>query len=488
MTPVIASSGEARGLAWIAGEWVEGEGGASFEVSSPSDGRSLGLAADCSAAQAEAAVASCEAALPGWRALAAHERADYLHRFADLMKRDRERLAALMTAEQGKPLAEARGEVDYAAGFLSWSAEEGRRINGETLPAPAAHKRIFVLRQPVGVTAAITPWNFPMAMITRKLGPALAAGCTQVVKPAEQTPLCAVALAQLAAEAGLPPGVFNLITASDPEPIGDVFCRDARVRKISFTGSTEVGRILVAKSAGNLARLSLELGGHAPVLVFDDANLDRAVEGIIASKFRNAGQTCVCVNRIYAQESIAGALVDSLQERIEALVVGPGELEGSEIGPLIDDGAVSKVEAHVADALRRGATLVCGGHARSELGPRYYAPTLLCGVDPEARIMREETFGPVAPVSTFADEQEALRLANDTPYGLAAYFFTRDGARILRVAEGLDYGIVGANDGRPSAIMAPFGGMKASGRGREGGKYGVQAYLESKYLSWALDS
>ena len=326
-----------------------------------------------------------------------------------------------------------------------------------------------------------------MAMITRKLGPALAAGCTQVVKPAEQTPLCAVALAELAHEAGLPPGVFNLVTSSAPEAIGRLFCEDQRVRKISFTGSTEVGRILVRQSAGNLARLSLELGGHAPVIVFDDADLDKAVEGIMASKFRNAGQTCVCVNRIFAQRGIAPALLEALSTRIEALVVGPGDAEGSEIGPLIDDAAMRKVAEHVQDAVHAGARVVVGASPRSDLGERFYAPTLLADVPVHSRIMSEETFGPVAPVTLFDTEEEALRLANDTPYGLAAYFFTRDGARILRVAEGLEYGIVGANDGRPSAVMAPFGGMKASGRGREGGKYGVDAYLERKYLSWALD-
>jgi succinate-semialdehyde dehydrogenase/glutarate-semialdehyde dehydrogenase len=405
------------------------------------------------------------------------------------MLRDRERLALLLTSEQGKPLAEARGEIAYAASFLEWAAGEAVRVRGETLPASTADRRILVLRRPVGVTAAITPWNFPAAMVTRKIAPALAAGCTSVLKPAEQTPLSALAVAELALEAGLPQGVLNVVPARDPVPVVEALFADPRVRKVSFTGSTEVGRILMGLAARNVTRLSLELGGHAPFLVFADADLGAAVEGAMAAKFRNMGQTCICANRILVEAPVAGEFAARLAEAAAALRVGPGTEEGVRQGPLVDDAAVAKVEAHVADAVARGARVLCGGRRvrpREGLADRFYAPTVLEGATPEMLVSREETFGPVAPVAPFRDEAEAVALANASRYGLAAYFFTRDASRLLRLAEALEYGVIGANDASPSTAQAPFGGTKESGFGREGGREGVEEYLESKYVSWRL--
>lgn len=477
-----------RTQAFIDGEWVDAEGGATFAVTDPATDEIVAEVADCGVGEARRALEAAARAWPAWRSLTALERGEKLHAFARLMKENREALARLMTREQGKPLAESRGEIDYGAGFLSWAAEEGRRIYGETIPANHPDKRMLVLRQPVGVTVAITPWNFPSAMITRKLGPALACGCVMVVKPAEQTPLSALALAELAVQAGIPAGVFSVVPTSQPAEVGRELTQNPLVRKISFTGSTEVGRILMRQAAENIVRVSLELGGHAPTLVFDDADLDVAVEGTIASKFRNTGQTCVCANRIYVQSGIYDRFVARLAEEVRGMKAGSGLSEGVTVGPLIDDAAIEKVAAHVDDARDHGAKVAVGGErlALDGLSARFYAPTVLEGVTPNMRVMNEETFGPVAPVVRFEDEADAVRMANDTTYGLAAYFFTRDASRLMRVAEALEYGIVGANDGRPSAVQAPFGGFKQSGIGREGGRYVMAEYLETKYVSWAL--
>ncbi|MEE9383322.1 MAG: NAD-dependent succinate-semialdehyde dehydrogenase [Nannocystaceae bacterium] len=477
-----------RTEAFIGGRWTAARGDARFPVYDPATDELVALVADCGAEETTAAVDVAAAALPEWRALTGRERAHFVRALGERMRAEQERLARLMTLEQGKPLSEARDEVRYAADFFEWSAVEGQRINGELLAASTNSKRMLVLRQPVGVTAAITPWNFPLAMIARKLGPALSSGCVQVVKPAEQTPLCALALAELAEEVGLPAGVFSVITARDPVPIGEALTRDVRVRKLSFTGSTEVGRHLMHLAAGNIMRISLELGGHAPVLVFDDADLEIAARGVIASKFRNAGQTCISANRVYCQAGIYDAFVSSLVEQMGALRLGNGADEGVHMGPLIDDAAVGRVEAHVADARARGARVRACGDVATAPGTclRLYAPTLLEDLQPEMLVMQEETFGPVLPVLAFRDEVDAIKRANDTPYGLAAYFFTRDASRIWRVAEALEYGIIGVNDGAPSAAQAPFGGYKQSGLGREGGRYAFDEYLETKYVSWGL--
>jgi succinate-semialdehyde dehydrogenase/glutarate-semialdehyde dehydrogenase len=397
-----------------------------------------------------------------------------------------EDLAYLMTREQGKPLAESRGEIAYAASFIEWAAEEAKRIYGEIIPSSAQDKRILVLRQPVGVTACITPWNFPSAMITRKLGPALAAGCTMVVKPASQTPLSALAIGELALEAGIPAGVVNIITG-DARAIGDELLSNPTIRKISFTGSTEIGKVLMMKAAQNVTRLSLELGGHAPFIVFDDADLDAAVAGAMAAKFRNMGQTCICANRFFVQDGIYDAFARKLQAAVEAFKIGPGTEEGVEVGPLIDDAAMAKTHEHVEDARSKGARVLTGGspaEPRKGLSNRFYKPTILDGFTNDMLISHEETFGPVAPLRRFRDEDEAVSFANDSNYGLAAYFYTRDAGRLMRVAERLDYGIIGANDGKPSTVQAPFGGMKQSGFGREGGKYVMNEYVEIKYVSW----
>lgn len=471
--------------ALVAGVWQPSQHGATRPVHNPANDAVVAEVAWCDAADATRAVDAAHAAFPAWAGLPGRERSTLIRRLYDLMIRDQDRLAAVMTAEQGKPLAEARGEIIYAAGFLEWSAEEAKRVGGEVVQAFVPHKRILVLRQPVGVTAAVTPWNFPAAMITRKLGPALAAGCPMIVKPASATPLTALEIGALAVEAGFPPGVVSVLAGASG-PIADALLADARVRALSFTGSTEVGKELMTKAAAHVTKLELELGGHAPFLVFDDADLDAAVAGAIASKFRNAGQTCVCANRLYAQAGIHDAFTAALARAADALVIGDGNVSGVQIGPLIDDRALDKVEEHVADALAKGGRVVTGGH-RHPAGPgladRFYAPTIIDRVDPSMRLYHEETFGPVAPVIRFETEEEAIRLANDTPYGLAAYFYTRDVARLFRVAEGLEYGIVGANDGLPSTPQAPFGGMKESGLGREGGKWGLDVFLETKFVS-----
>jgi succinate-semialdehyde dehydrogenase / glutarate-semialdehyde dehydrogenase len=472
----------------IDGHWVTAHSGDRLVVRDPATDEEVATVPWGGREEAHAAIDAAARALPAWRSTTADERAAVLHRMAAAMHARCDALAELMTREQGKPLAEARGEVAYAASFIEWAAEEGKRLHGEVVPAPSAQKRILVLRRPVGVTAAITPWNFPAAMIARKLGPALAVGCTMVVKPARQTPLTALALAELAVEAGVPPGVLNVITG-DSAPIADALLCDPRVRKLSFTGSTEVGKQLVAKSAQHVTRLSLELGGHAPFLVFPDADLDAAVAGVLASKLRNAGQTCICPNRFFVHAAVYEAFATKLQAALERTRLGHGLHDGVTQGPLIDDAAVEKVREHVADALDHGARLRCGGQAvrpAPGLTARFFQPTIVDDVNASMRISHEETFGPVMGLQRFETDDEALALANDSPYGLAAYAYTRDPRRVWRMAEELEYGIIGVNDGAPSTARAPFGGMKESGYGREGGRWVMNEYTELKYVSWAL--
>ncbi|MFP3944067.1 MAG: NAD-dependent succinate-semialdehyde dehydrogenase [Alphaproteobacteria bacterium] len=470
-----------RDRAFINGEWRAAPSGATFPVSDPANGETLANVADMTAADARAAIGAAEEALPGWRRRTAKERANLLRRWFDLVMAHQDDLGALMTAENGKPLAEAKGEVAYGASFIEWFAEEGKRAYGETIPHTQAGRRFVTIRQGIGVTAAITPWNFPIAMITRKCAPALAAGCTVVAKPAEDTPLCALALAELAHRAGLPPGVFNVITASDPAAIGEELTRNPAVRKVSFTGSTAVGKRLMRQCADTVKKVSLELGGNAPFIVFDDADLDAAVEGAIASKYRNSGQTCVCANRILVQNSVYGAFAQKLAKASTKLEVGPGTEEGVAQGPLINRQALEKVERLMEDALSKGAKILQGGR-RSERGGLFYQPTVLSEVSPKMALVREEIFGPVAPLMRFSTEDEAIRLANDTPYGLAAYFYASDLARVWRVSEALEYGMVGVNTGILSTEAAPFGGVKESGIGREGSRHGLDEFLEIKYL------
>jgi succinate-semialdehyde dehydrogenase/glutarate-semialdehyde dehydrogenase len=466
----------------VAGEWITGDHW--IDVDNPATGQIIGRVPSLGADETERAVAAAAEAMKAWSARTAKDRANVLRRYYDLIMAHQDDLATILTEEQGKPLAEAKGEIAYAASFIEWFAEEAKRVYGDVIPGHQPDKRILVLKQPVGVVAAITPWNFPAAMITRKVGPALAAGCGVVVKPASQTPFTALALGVLAQEAGLPDGLLNIVTGSSTE-IGGVLTASETVRKLSFTGSTEVGAKLYEQSAPTIKKLSLELGGNAPFIVFDDADLDAAVAGAIQSKFRNAGQTCVCANRIYVQASIHDAFVDKLSKATAALKVGPGDAAGTEIGPVIDDKAVTKIESHIADAVSKGAKVVTGGH-RHDLGGRFFQPTVVTGVTREMVVTEEETFGPLAPVIRFTDEADAIAQANDTPFGLAAYFYARDMGRIWRVGEALESGIVGVNTGIISTEVAPFGGVKASGLGREGSKYGIEDYLEIKYLCLSL--
>ena len=465
--------------AYIDGEWSGGA--ATFAVLDPADNAEIARVPDFGADEAHRAIAAANAALPAWRAKTGKERAAVLRRWFDLVIEHADDLAAIMTAEQGKPLAEARGEVLYGAAFLEWFAEEAKRVNGDVLASPASDRRLVVLKQPIGVCASITPWNFPIAMITRKVAPAIAAGCTIVVKPAEQTPLSALALAELAQRAGVPKGVFNVVTADSANSIevGKALCESDIVRHLSFTGSTPVGRILMQQCAPTVKKIALELGGHAPFIVFDDADLEAAVEGAIISKYRNAGQTCVCTNRFYVHDKVYDAFVEKLAAASRKIKVGNGFESGVNLGPLIDDAAVAKVAQHIDDATARGAKLVAGGKVSSG---RYVEPTVLADVTREMLIAREETFGPVAAVFRFSDEAEVIGLANDTEFGLASYFYSRDIARVWRVAEALEYGMVGINTGLISNEVAPFGGVKQSGLGREGSKYGIDEYVELKYL------
>jgi succinate-semialdehyde dehydrogenase/glutarate-semialdehyde dehydrogenase len=470
----------------VGGAWVQAPGGARIAVRNPSTGAIVGHVPAMDAAGTRAAIEAAAAALPAWRRMLAKERAAILRRLHDLMLANVDDLAAIMTAEQGKPLAESRGEIAYAASFIEWFAEEAKRTYGDVIPTSGNDRRLLVLKQPIGVVAAITPWNFPIAMITRKVAPALAAGCTVIAKPAEATPLSALALVELARQAGIPAGVFNLITADAPNApaIGLELCTSPIVRKVSFTGSTEVGRILLRQSADTVKKLSLELGGNAPFIVFDDADLDAAVEGALVSKYRNAGQTCVCANRIYVQDSVYDAFAEKLAQKVAAFKVGAGTEPGVVIGPMIEPAAIAKVQAHIADAVSQGAKVVVGGKPHA-LGGLFFEPTVLTGVTPAMRVAREETFGPVAPLFRFKDEAEAIAMANDTEFGLASYLYARDVGRIFRVAEALESGMVCINSGILSNEVSPFGGVKQSGLGREGSKYGIDEYLELKYLCLA---
>jgi succinate-semialdehyde dehydrogenase/glutarate-semialdehyde dehydrogenase len=469
-----------RQQCYVNGSWVNAASGVTIAVDNPATGTILGQIPRCGAAETREAIDAAARALPAWSKKVAKERAAVLRRWHDLIMANQEDLARLMTYEQGKPLHESRWEVAYSASFLEWFAEEAKRVYGDTVPTPHADKRIVLIKQPVGVVACITPWNFPLAMLTRKAGPAIAAGCTVVSKPATQAPYCSLALAELAERAGLPKGVLNVITGSATE-IGGELTSNPIVRKLSFTGSTEVGKLLMAQCAGTVKRVSMELGGNAPFIVFDDADLDQAVEGAIASKYRNSGQTCACTNRILVQEGVYDAFAAKLTAAVAKLKTAQGFEEGSSQGPLIDDRAVEHVEELIQDAVAGGARVIAGGH-RHAAGSRFFEPTVLADAKPSMRIAREETFGPVAPLFRFKTEEEAIAFANDTEYGLASYFFGRDIARVWRVAEALEYGMVGINTGLISTEVAPWTGIKESGIGREGSKYGIEEYLDVKYL------
>lgn len=466
---------------YIGGEWVNSVEGGTFDITNPSTEETITSVPRGGTEETRQAIEQAEEAFKTWSKLTANERADYILKLRDLTLEHTDELAGIMSMEMGKAYTESKGEVAYAASFLTWYAEEGRRVYGETVPASAPDKRLFVIKQPVGVVAAITPWNFPLAMITRKLGPALAAGCTGVVKPASQTPLTALAFAKLAEMAGLPKGVISIVAGSTQE-ISDEIFENSTVRKISFTGSTNVGKDLVRKSADNLQRLSLELGGHAPFIVFEDADLRKAAKGALASKFRNAGQTCVCANRLYVHKNVKDEFAKYFKEEVENLEVGNSIKSTVDVGPLVNQGGVDKVADQVADAVAKGATVLSGGQTTGDAG-FFYEPTILDNVTNDMKIMKEETFGPIAPITTFETDEEVIEAANDTEYGLAAYLFTNDIARAVKVSEALDFGIIGMNDPLPAVAQAPFGGMKESGYGREGGHQGIQEYLEEKYIS-----
>jgi succinate-semialdehyde dehydrogenase / glutarate-semialdehyde dehydrogenase len=467
----------------FAGEWIDADTRETIPVLNPATGEQIGTVPMCGTEETQRAIAAAEAAQREWAARPAKERTAILRKLNDLMLANQDDLALIMTAEQGKPLTESKGEIAYAASFIDWFADEARRVYGDTIPAPSADRRILALKQPIGVTAAITPWNFPTAMLTRKAGPALAAGCAMVVKPATQTPFSALAFAELAQRAGLPKGLLSVLTGSASK-IGGELTRNPTVRKLTFTGSTEVGRMLMKQSADTIKKLSLELGGNAPFIVFDDADIDAAVEGAMVSKYRNTGQTCVCANRIYVQKGVLAAFTDKLVAKVRSLKVGNGVEPGVTQGPLIDDKAVAKVEEHVADAVAKGGKVLTGGR-RHALGGRFYEPTVVAGATRDMLVAHEETFGPLAPVFAFETEAEAIALANDTEFGLASYFYSRDIGRIMRVAEQLECGMVGVNTGLISTAEAPFGGVKQSGLGREGSKYGLDEFLEIKYVCLA---
>ena len=472
-----------RTQAYVDGAWADAKGGKTFAVTNPATGEALAAVPDMGATETRRAIEAADRAWPAWRAKTAKERHAILLKWFNLMMQNQEDLAQILTAEQGKPLTEARGEIAYGASFIEWFAEEGKRAYGDVVPSHMADRRVLVMKEPIGVSAMITPWNFPNAMITRKAAPALAAGCTVVLKPAEQTPLSALAMAELAERAGIPQGVLNIVTGSGASApaIGQELCANPTVRKLSFTGSTEVGRILMRQSADTIKKLSLELGGNAPFIVFDDADLDAAVEGAIASKYRNAGQTCVCANRIYVQDGVYDAFAAKLAEKVKGFKVGAGTESGVVIGPLIDEQGMKKVEQHVADALGKGAKVMLGGKRHAK-GGLFFEPTVITGVTPEMIVSFEETFGPVAPLIRFKTEADAIKLANNTEFGLAGYFYSRDIGRIFRVAEKMETGMVCVNSGILSTEIAPFGGVKQSGLGREGSKYGIDEYLEIKYL------
>ena len=473
-----------RQQALIDGRWRDAAGGEVISVTNPANGEKLGSVPKMGADETREAIEAANRALPAWRALTAKERANILRRWFNLIVEHQDDLARMMTQEQGKPLTEAKGEINYAASFIEWFAEEAKRVYGDTIPGHQADKRLIVIKQPIGVTAAITPWNFPAAMITRKAGPALAAGCTMVLKPASQTPFSALALAELANRAGVPAGVFNVVTGSASD-VGGELTGNPLVRKLSFTGSTEIGRQLMEQCAKDIKKVSLELGGNAPFIVFDDADLDKAVEGALASKFRNAGQTCVCANRLYVQDGVYDRFAEKLKQAVEKLHIGDGMQPGVTTGPMIDEKAVAKVEEHIADALEKGGRIITGGKPH-ELGGNFFQPTIMVDVPKSAKVAKEETFGPLAPLFRFKDEEDVIAQANDTEFGLAAYFYARDLRRVFRVGEALEYGIVGINTGIISNEVAPFGGIKASGLGREGSKYGIEDYLEIKYMCIGL--
>jgi succinate-semialdehyde dehydrogenase/glutarate-semialdehyde dehydrogenase len=471
--------------AYVAGEWVAADDGRTFPVRNPARGDVICTVPDLSRAEAARAIDAAHAAMKGWAARTAKDRAQVLRRWFDLMMANQDDLAAILTAEMGKPLAEAKGEIAYSASFIEWFAEEGKRVYGETIPGHQPDKRLLVLRQPIGVAASITPWNFPSAMIGRKVGPALAAGCGFVARPAKETPLSALAMAVLAERAGVPKGLFSVITSSRASDIGREFCENPKVRKLTFTGSTEVGRILLRQAADQVLKCSMELGGNAPFIVFDDADLDAAVRGAIASKYRNNGQTCVCANRIYVQSGVYEAFAAKLKEEVAKLKVGDGLAPGTDLGPLINAEAVAKVEEHIADAVAKGAEVILGGRRLGE-DTCFFEPTIVTGATREMAFAREETFGPLAPLFRFETVDEVIELANDTIFGLAAYFYARDLSRVWKVAEALEYGIVGVNTGIISTEVAPFGGMKQSGIGREGSRHGIEDYLEMKYVCMSI--
>ncbi|MEM9634063.1 MAG: NAD-dependent succinate-semialdehyde dehydrogenase [Pseudomonadota bacterium] len=466
------------GSAYINGAWHEGR--SHFAVQNPATGETLAQVTDCDLDNVDDAISAAQSAQRNWAARTGKERASVLRRWFELMVEHADDLAAILTAEMGKPLAEAKGEILYGASFIEWFAEEAKRIYGDTIPGHQRDKRILVMKQPIGVVGAITPWNFPNAMITRKAAPALAAGCAIVVRPATETPLSALAMARLGEEAGLPAGVFSVLPSTDSVGVGKAFCENPIMRKISFTGSTRVGKILMQQGAAQLKKLSLELGGNAPFIVFDDADLDAAVEGAMISKFRNAGQTCVCSNRIYVQDGVYDAFVEKLSAAVAALQVGDGAADGTAIGPLITAAAVTKVREHIADAVGKGASITTGGESHT-LGGTFFQPTVISGATREMAVAREETFGPLAPVFRFSTTEEVLAAANETEFGLASYFYSRDLSRVWQMMEGLEYGMVGVNTGLISTEVAPFGGVKESGQGREGSKYGIEDYLELKY-------
>ena len=476
----LKDAGLFRQQAWVAGEWIAADGGKTVAVTNPASGETLGHVPVCGTAETKRAIEAADKAQRVWRDVPAKERSAVLRKLNDLMLAHADDLALLMTSEQGKPLAEAKGEIVYAASFIEWFAEEARRTYGDIIPEPAGDRRLLALKQPVGTTAAITPWNFPTAMLTRKAGPALAAGCSMVVKPATQTPFSALAFAELADRAGVPKGLLSVLTGSAKD-IGGEMTRNPLVRKLSFTGSTEVGRMLMRQSADTVKKLSLELGGNAPFIVFDDADLDAAVEGAMISKYRNTGQTCVCANRIYVQRPVLQAFTDKLVAKVTAMKVGPGTEAGVTAGPLIDESALAKIEEHIADARAKGAEVLTGGK-RHALGGLFFQPTVMSGATKEMLVAREETFGPLAPLFAFDTEAEVIAQANDTEFGLAAYFYSRDIGRVMRVAERLESGMVGVNTGLISTAEAPFGGVKQSGLGREGSRYGLDEYMEIKYI------